>query len=81
MDKHQSLVENLEVFLDFVQSDDYMKMITLARTDEVVKDFIINIHMRHDSICFFQEIEEYHPRALLESHELAQIICDFVGYE
>lgn len=81
MNEHQLLIENLELFLNFLQSDDYSKMITLARNDTIVSEFITDIHTRYDTICFFQEIEEYHPRAIHESHQLAQIICDLLGYE
>ena len=81
MDEQQSLIENLEVFLDFIRSDDYMKLVTLSRQDDAVKKFISNIHMRHDTITFFEKIQEFHPRAVYVSHLLAQEICDFLGYE
>ena len=81
MGKQQSLIENLEIFLNFMRSDDYAKMIVLSRTDADVNNFITDIHIRYDSICFFQEIEDYHSRAVQESHQLAQKICDFLGYE
>lgn len=81
MDDQQSLIENLEVFLEFIRSDNYMKLVTLSREDNSVKKFISNIHMRHDTISFFENIQEFHPRAIHESHLLAQEICDFIGYE
>ena len=81
MDDQQSLIENLEVFLDFIRSDDYMKLVTLSRQDDAVKNFISNIHMRHDTITFFENIQKFHPRAVYESHLLAQEICAFLGYE
>ena len=81
MDDQQTLIENLEVFLDFVRSEDYKKMVTLSRDDEIIRKFISDIHMRHSSITFFENIQEYHPRAIQESHLLAQEICEFLGYE
>ena len=81
MDEHQSLIENLEVFLDFVRSEDYKKMVTLAREDEIIREFISDIHLRHNTIVFFENIQEFHPRAIQESHLLAQEICEFLGYE
>ena len=83
MDQSQILVENLSNFLDFVQSEEYKNMVILARDDPgtTVKSFISDIHLRHDTICFFQDIHETHPRAVEESQQLAQIICDFLGYE
>ena len=81
MDDPQSLIENLEVFLDFVRGEDYKMMIALAREDEIIREFIADIHLRHDTITFFEEIQEFHPRAIHESHLLAREICEFMGYE
>ena len=81
MDKSRTLIENLNIFLEFVQSEDYKNMVKLAREDQLLENFITDIHLRHDTISFFQDINPAHDRAILESQYLAQIICDFLDYE
>lgn len=81
MDQSQVLIENLNIFLEFVQSEEYKNMITLAREDNIIKNFINDVHLRHDTISFFQDIYPTHERAVEESQKLAQIICDFLDYE
>lgn len=81
MKDEQRVIENLEIFLSFVQSDEYEHMVKLAREDKIIKQFITNIHLRYDTITFFQDIDELHPRVFEESNVLAQLICDFLDYQ
>ena len=46
------------------------------------KTFLDDIRTRIDTIRFFQETcNVTHPRVVEESHLLATIICDYLGYE
>ena len=81
MNRSQVLIENLNIFLEFVQSEEYKNMVVLSREDNSIKNFISDVHLRHDTISFFQDIHPAHERAVDESQELAQIICDFLDYE
>lgn len=45
MKDEQRVIENLEIFLSFVQSDEYEHMVKLAREDKIIKQFITNIHI------------------------------------
>lgn len=80
MNDDQILIENLQIYLEFVSSVDYHKLVQLARTDQHVKKFIDDIHMRYDTVLFFQDNSNY-SRTVTESQQLVQIICDFMGYE
>ena len=73
------IVENLEIFEDFVQSGQYEEMSVICKSDPLVCKFLEDITLRYNSIKFY--IVNDIDRAVQESHVLASLICDYLGYE
>ena len=73
------IVENLEVFEDFVQSGQYKEMTALCESDPLICNFLEDVSLRYKSIKFY--IINDIDRAVQESHVLASLICDYLGYE
>ena len=73
------IVENLEVFEDFVHSGQYEEMSVICKSDPLVCKFLEDISLRYKSIKFY--IVNDIDRAVHESHILADLICGYLGYE
>ena len=76
---NNSLTENLKIFEEFVLSSDYEDIVVVAKDDHSVSDFLDHIMLRYESVKFFIDRDE--NRAIYESHLLASMICDYLGYE
>lgn len=74
-----AITENLRIFDDFIQSDQYRDLVGIGREDCMVAEFLEHIMLRYSSIKFFLRVDV--NRATLESHELASMICDYLGYD
>jgi hypothetical protein len=76
-----TVFENLTIFQSFVESEDYSFMKANQSSDPVIDEFLCDIMLRYDTIKFFQDMDVAHERTVFESQHLAQIVCDFMGYE
>lgn len=76
---NNTLQENLQIFEEFVTSSDYGQILCIAKEDHTVSNFLDDISLRYESIKFFIDIDM--QRSIEESHELASMICDYLGYD
>ncbi len=80
-EKLSAVYENLTIFREFVESEDYRHMSSIRHEDKIIDNFLTDVILRYDTIKFFQDINIMHSRVLYESQVLAQIVCDFMGFE
>jgi hypothetical protein len=75
---NQTIVENLNIFDEFVRSDNWTWM-QANRDQPEIDNFLNDIMLRFDSVEFFVSTDV--QRATLESNILSSKISEFLGYK
>ena len=75
------IFENMSLFEEFLESDQYQDFLQLRKEDEQIHNLLNEMSMRWESVKFFMKIKCTHPRAMQESHLLADLVVRVMGYE
>ena len=75
------LFENMSLFEEFLESDQYQDFLQLRKEDEQIHNLLNEMATRWDTVKFFMKIKNTHPRAIQESHLLADLVVRVMGYE
>ena len=74
MTNNQTLQENLQLINEFVNSDNYKELTQLAHEDDLIKSFVKDIELYHETVQFFIAKIGNLSRATLESNYLVDKI-------
>tara|TARA_B100000212_G_scaffold340807_1_gene322313 strand:- start:939 stop:1190 length:252 start_codon:yes stop_codon:yes gene_type:complete len=69
-----TLQENLQLINEFVNSDNYKELTQLAYNDDLIKSFVKDIELYHETVKFFVVKIGDLDRATLESNYLVDKI-------
>mgnify|MGYP001203905892 CR=1 FL=1 len=75
---NQAIIENLKIFDDFIQSEDWVHLNSIRKENPEIDVFLTDIMLMFDSVEFFTSRDS--GRAVHESNLLSSRICDFLGY-
>ena len=75
------LYENMTLFEEFLKSDQYQEFLKVRAEDEQIHNLLNEMATRWNTVKFFIEIKCTHPRAIQESHLLADLVVRVMGYE
>lgn len=74
MTNNQTLQENLQLINEFVNSKNYKELTQLAHQDDLIKSFVKDIEIYHETVKFFVVKIGDLDRATLESNYLVDKI-------
>ena len=75
------LFENMKLFEEFLESPQYQDFLRLRKDDKQIHNLLNEMAMRWETVKFFMKIKHTHPRAIHESHLLADLVVRVMDYE
>jgi len=75
------IFENMSIFEGFLESNQYQDFLELRKEDDQINNILNEMATRWETVKFFMKIKCTHPRAMQESHLLADLVIRVMEYE